>query len=210
MKIFYERYWNERQEMGDEKIKWEAVKSNIPIGKNIRFLDFGCGKGFLLSKILKVNPDLLTTGADISKIAIEYAKKIIPSGKFFVLEDGKELPFKNNYFDFILAADVLEHIYDTELILSEIARILKPGKRIFISVPYHGMLKNIIVTFLGFDSYFDPKQPHIRFYTKKNLFKTVENAGLRVIKHGYYGRFYPVSHGMYVVCEKLPIIRKKN
>lgn len=202
MKIFYERYWDERREMGDEKIKWKAVKSSIPMGKNIRFLDFGCGKGFLLSKILEVNPQLLVTGADVSKTAIAYAKKAIPSGNFFVLKEGDKLPFKSNSFDFILAADVLEHIYDTELILSEIARILKPGKRIFISVPYHGMLKNIIVTLLGFDSYFDPKQPHIRFYTKKNLFKAVEDVGLKVIKNGYYGRVYPVSHGIYVVCEK--------
>lgn len=202
MKKYYERYWDERESMGDFEIKWKSLKTNIPTGNDIEFLDFGCGKGFLLSEILKVNPDLKITGADVSKTAIAYAKKAIPSARFTVIEDGHKLPFKNNSFDFILAADVLEHVYDTDMVFTELVRILKPGGKIFISVPYHGMLKNLAISFFGFDFYFDPKQPHIRFYTKKNLFKIVKEKGLDIIKNGYYGRFYPLSYGMYVVCKK--------
>ena len=202
MKKYYERYWDERKEMGDFKIKWKSLKANLPLGKNVQFLDFGCGKGLLLSEILKVNPDLKATGADVSETGIKFAKKALPSAKFILIKEGEKLPFKTNSFDFILAADVLEHVYDTDLIFSELARILKPGGKIFISVPYHGMFKNIIITLIGFDFYFDPKQPHIRFFTKNNLFKIVKEKGLKILKNGYYGRFYPISHGMYVVCEK--------
>lgn len=202
MKKYYERYWDEREEMGDFKIKWNAVKSNIPIEKGLKFLDFGCGKGLLLEEILKINPSLEATGADVSKTALEFAKKAFPKANFIKIEEGEKLPFKNNSFDFILAADVLEHVYDTDLIFSELSRILKPSGKIFISVPYHGMFKNIVISFIGFDFYFDPRQPHIRFYTKNNLFKMVKENGLTVVSNGYYGRIYPLSHGMYVVCKK--------
>ena len=114
MKKYYERYWDEKESMGDFKIKWKAVSENIPQGKNIQFLDFGCGKGLLLSEILKENPHLKATGVDISKNAILNAKKRLPSAKFKVIREGERLPFKENAFDYILAADVLEHIYDTD------------------------------------------------------------------------------------------------
>ncbi len=202
MKKYYERYWDVRKSMGDFEIKWKSIKESLPLGKDVKFLDFGCGKGLLLSEILKVNPDLNATGADISETAITYAKKALPSVDFKVIKEGDELPFKANSFDFILVADVLEHIYDTDFIFGELVRILKPGGKMFISVPYHGMFKNILITLVGFDFYFNPKQPHIRFYTKNNLFNLVKENGLRILKNGYYGRFYPISYGMYVVCEK--------
>lgn len=201
MKKYYERYWDNRKSL-DTDIKWSIIEENIPLGNNIRFLDFGCGSGTLLSKIVKVNSQLEVHGADVSKQAITIIKKKIPKGKFYHIQDGKKLPFKKNSFDFILASDVLEHIYDTEFIFQELYRVLKPNGKLLITVPYHGMVKNIVITFLGFDEYFEPKQPHIRFYTKNNLFTCITNNKLKVIKYGYYGRFYPVSNGIYTLCVK--------
>jgi len=202
MKKFYERYWDGKESLGDLEIKWPVLQRYIPREKNVSLLDFGCGKGFLLSKIALLNPNLKLVGVDVSKTAITTIKNTFPSGNFLHIAENGKIPFKDNAFDFIVAADVLEHIYDTTNALSELTRVLKPNGRIFISVPYHGMIKNIIATFVGFDFYFDPKQAHIRFYTKKNLFKVVNEAGLKILKHGYYGRFYPISHGQFVFCEK--------
>lgn len=202
MRKFYERYWDGKESLGDMRIKWPVLKKYIPQEKNVSLLDFGCGKGFLLSKISSLNPSLKLVGVDVSKIAIAAIKKSFPKGDFRQIDEDGKIPFKDNAFDFIVAADVLEHIYDTTNALSELTRVLKPNGKIFISVPYHGMVKNLIITFVGFDFYFDPKQAHIRFYTKNNLFKSVREAGLKVLNHGYYGRFYPISHGQYVVCEK--------
>lgn len=202
MNKFYERYWDGKESLGDLEIKWPVLQKYIPRKKNVSLLDFGCGKGFLLSKIASFNPTLTLVGVDVSKNAITAIKNIFPKGDFRQINEDGKIPFDDNTFDFIVAADVLEHIYDTTNALSELTRVLKPNGKIFISVPYHGMLKNIIVTFVGFNFYFDPKQAHIRFYTKGNLLKCVNEAGLKILKHGYYGRFYPISHGQYVVCEK--------
>lgn len=49
----------------------------------------------------------------------------------------EKLPFRDNYFDLVLTADVLEHVRDLGRALGEIARVLKPGGLHFFTVPYN-------------------------------------------------------------------------
>ena len=48
----------------------------------------------------------------------------------------KRLPFRNNNIDYIYAEDILEHITEIIPLMSELCRILKPGKKMVIKVPY--------------------------------------------------------------------------
>ena len=50
--------------------------------------------------------------------------------------NGREFPFPDNTFDNLFHTEVLEHIFHKELFLSECNRVLKPGGRIFFSVPF--------------------------------------------------------------------------
>ncbi len=50
--------------------------------------------------------------------------------------DGKTFPFPENSFDSILCNEVLEHVFDTEIFLSEIKRVLKPNGIILLTVPF--------------------------------------------------------------------------
>ena len=174
----------------------------VPNNSKGTLLDFGCGKGAMLSRLLLTKPRLKVHGLDISKTALQTIKRLIPKGKFILIKEGKRLPYKNDMFDFILATDVLEHILDTEWAFEELTRVLAPGGRILMTVPYHGMVKNILCTFIAFDQYFEPSQAHIRFYTKRNLKSYVRRYRLEILKFGYYGRFYPLSNGMYALCKK--------
>jgi SAM-dependent methyltransferase len=49
--------------------------------------------------------------------------------------NGKEIPFDNETFDFVIATEFLEHYFDTSHILNEIKRVLKPGGTFFFTVP---------------------------------------------------------------------------
>lgn len=49
--------------------------------------------------------------------------------------DGKTIPLNDNSVDFMLATEFLEHYFDTQHILGEIRRVLKPGGNLFITVP---------------------------------------------------------------------------
>lgn len=202
MSKFYEKYWKDKEVLEDFHYKWPRIKQFIPKEKNISLLDFGCGKGNILKEILKINPNLKVTGVDVSKQAIEHIKKRIPKNKFLTISEGEKLPFPINSFDFLTALDVLEHVYDTELIFSELARTLKPGGKILITVPYYGLIKNLIIALFAFEFVYNPRSPHIRFYTKRTLLHEIKSAGLTPIKFGYFGRFYPLSKGMFCLCEK--------
>ncbi|MCL5113968.1 MAG: class I SAM-dependent methyltransferase [Patescibacteria group bacterium] len=202
MSTFYEKYWKDKEILEDFHYKWLKIKQFIPKERGISLLDFGCGKGSVLEEILKLNPTLKTTGVDVSKQAIKYIKNRIPKQRFLAISEGKKLPFKTDSFDFITALDVLEHVYDTELVFSELARILKPGGKILITVPYYGLIKNLIITLFSFNFVYTPRTPHIRFYTKRSLLQEIKSAGLNPEKFGYYGRFYPIPRGMFCLAHK--------
>ena len=50
--------------------------------------------------------------------------------------DGHSLPFPAAHFDFILSSEVFEHVFNLEEVLGELNRVLKPGGRLFASVPF--------------------------------------------------------------------------
>lgn len=50
--------------------------------------------------------------------------------------DGKTIPLSDSSADFVIATEFFEHYFETELVLSEIKRILKPGGTLFFTVPW--------------------------------------------------------------------------
>ena len=46
-----------------------------------------------------------------------------------------EMPFRDNTFDAVLLTQVLEHVTEPQMVIKEIQRVLKPGGRLFLTVP---------------------------------------------------------------------------
>lgn len=88
--------------------------------KNISVLDFGCDDGRLSAELLKKRPDLKLTGVDIQ----EHRESHIEN-KF--VYDGKNLPFKDETFDYAFSSDVLHHSPDILQNLKELKRVVKMG-----------------------------------------------------------------------------------
>ncbi|KKU81366.1 MAG: hypothetical protein UY10_C0059G0002 [Microgenomates group bacterium GW2011_GWA2_47_8] len=201
-KVFYERYWKCQDILSDFPYKWPIVKKLLPPNSQLKLLDFGCGTGHLLKEVVKIRPDYRIYGVDISTKALEVAKTRVPRGVFRFVSNDQHIPFPNNSFDIILALDVLEHIYDTKTVFTELARVLKPNGMLIITVPYNGKLKLILATLVAFDGYFNPYSPHIRFFNKSTLRRCLTDAKLSPLRFGYFGRFYPLSNGMYAIATK--------
>ena len=53
-----------------------------------------------------------------------------------VFYDGKTLPFDNNHFDSIFLSEVCEHLFDVDATFTEINRVLKPGGKVMITMPF--------------------------------------------------------------------------
>jgi ubiquinone/menaquinone biosynthesis C-methylase UbiE len=201
MNNFYDRYWFQKSgHLSDFEIKWPKLKKFIPLNKSV-IVDFGCGKGEILKEMALLNPSARYIGVDISEKALGQAKQNFPQGEFYK-ENEENIPLGDNSVDFVFSSEVIEHIYDTEKTIIEIARILKSGGQLLLTVPYHGFLKNILIALFAFNRHFNPVGSHIRFFSKKSLFSLLKKSGFNILKYGYWGRFYPISHSIYVLAEK--------
>lgn len=201
-KAYYENYWKHEDQLEDFPYKWPVIQKLIPENNKLRFLDFGCGKAAILQKISIIRPNFKIFGIDISDKALSIARLKLPHGVFKLIPETQKIPFPNDYFDFILATDVLEHIYDTQTAFKELARVLKKNGKICITVPYNGKLKIILATIVAFDQYFHPYSAHIRWFSKSSLIWCLKQQNLKPLNFGYFGRFFPLSRGMYVVAGK--------
>ena len=94
---------------------------------NWNILDIGCSVDAI---------EFAQTTADIQNLENFYQKK----NKKFVLVKGKDLPFKDNQFDFVFASHVIEHVEDVAYFIKEIQRISKKG---YIELP--SMLEDNII-----------------------------------------------------------------
>lgn len=209
-RIFYEKYWKNQDVLDDFGYKWPVIQKLLPTDSRLNFLDFGCGKGTILKEIAAIRPKFCLYGTDISGSALMIAKRRIAQGVFRLLKADQRIPFSGSFFDYVLAADVLEHVEDTSTAFRELARVLKKGGKLLVTTPYNGKLKVILATLLAFEKYFDPHSPHIRFFSPRSLRQCLSEADFRPQKFGYFGRFYPLSRAMFAVSEKQSAPERKK
>lgn len=89
---------------------------------------------------------------------------------------GEQLPFAGASFASCLLLDVLEHLRDDWLALSEACRILRPGGRALVTVP----------AFPSLWSAHDVAEMHFRRYKLRDLRRLCEGVGFRIIRSGHF------------------------
>lgn len=102
------------------------------------------------------------------------------SDKEFVRADIRELPYAENSFDLVYTMGTIEHIDEYRHAIEEIRRVLKPGGRAIIGVPfkYDIFLRPLLVAVLeAFGKY--PYAPE-KSFSPAELKKDVSDAGLTV------------------------------
>ncbi len=88
-------------------------------------LEIGCGPGGNLQEVWKTNPSRLT-GVDISADMLELSKDKLDAGIELVKINGTSLPFKDQEFDCVFTATVLQHNTDESMlkqIMAELCRV---------------------------------------------------------------------------------------
>lgn len=94
----------------------------------LRVVDIGCGGGFLAEEFARLGCQVV--GVDPSPVSISTARRHADSSglaiEYFV-GVGERLPLDDETFDIAYCCDVLEHVSDLQQVISETARVLKPG-----------------------------------------------------------------------------------
>ena len=116
----------------------------------LKFLDFGCGDGNSAKHFNKLMPKSSYYGIDVSAKSIEVAKSKEYKNSCFESFNGHQIPFEDNTFDVIFAANVFHHI-DFELhniLFKEIRRVLKKGGSFYLFEhnPWNPITRRIVNT----------------------------------------------------------------
>ena len=143
-------YW---QPVAKKLIKDYNLKDNSSV------LDVGCGKGYLLYEIKKINPKINIIGFDISKYAIKNSHPQIK--KYLFNHNAKDkFKFRSNQFDLTISLATLHNlkIYDIINSLKEIKRVSKKQYTMIESYRNEKELFNLQCWALTCESFLDIKE----------------------------------------------------
>lgn len=173
-----------------------------------KILDAGCGLGDWVFHLAKFDGVDRAVGIDISETVIKKSVKKSRGKKLqnktkFIAGSLDSLPFKDSSFDSIFSLEVAEHVLDVNSMFAEFNRVLKKGGYLGISTVDFNLLKMIIIGIFFFEKYFDPRSPHIRFFTKKTLEKMLDKNGFKVIDYKWIRSYFGIMPmGQMVLAQK--------
>ena len=95
-----------------------------------QLLEIGCGGGLMAEEYARRGASVTAVDRSAASIAVA-AQHARSSGLkiAYTPSVGERLPFSDGSFDAVLSADTLEHVDDVNLVVSEAARVLRPGGR---------------------------------------------------------------------------------
>jgi len=156
----------------------EFIKS-LGLLPHSKILDVGCSKGFLGKNLSKLNFDLY--GIEMDKNDAKMARLHYKDIKICDLDFGMPV-FKENFFDAIVMADVLEHLKNPLKALRHFKRFSKNGYIIISTGNVANIWIRINLLFGRFD--YTGKgildRTHVHLYTLKNFKSLADEAGLGV------------------------------
>lgn len=203
--MYKEYEWNNKNVCSTEYI-YPALVEICREYHSETILDMGCGNGEIANKLIEEG--FAVCGVDGSKVGISIANKSHPA-HFWVMDFEKDVlpePLRNMHFDAIISTEVIEHMYSPQRYVELCRKILMScgGCMLYITTPYHGYFKNLIMALTGkLDAHFTAlwEGGHIKFWSKKTITKLLETYGFRVLKTKGCGRVPYLWKSMLVVAE---------
>ena len=98
-----------------------------------RTIDIGMQDGYFVRELKRIGID--TVGTDCVNLLVKMARKSDPGGEYYHCF-AEEIPFPDNTFQTAICSHLLEHVLNPAEILREALRILKPGGKVIVVVPY--------------------------------------------------------------------------
>ena len=182
-KDYYEKYWTagHAKYSGDSQgyaanLRHWMHAQLLGIPRDAAILEVGCGDASFTRSLGTYSSRV--TAIDLSASQVERNARAHPEIKFLQHDVAQPLPFSDAAFDVIWCSEVLEHLFDPGFALREMQRVLAPGGQLLVTVPYHGVIKDVLIALFKWDEHFAPGNPHIRFFTRKSLSQLAASAGL--------------------------------
>jgi SAM-dependent methyltransferase len=158
--------------------------TRFPIAAGEQVLDLGCGFGRHAFEAYRRGAHVVAVDRSLDEVAQVTAmfKAMAVEGEApagtaarAVRADLLALPFPDASFDVVMASEVLEHIPGDEMAMAEIARVVRPGGRVAVTVPRFWPER---VCWALSNDYHDVAGGHVRIYRGDVLAERLQRAGL--------------------------------
>ena len=148
----------------------------------LNVLELGCGLGATAAKIKYLYPNSQVYGVDICDEVIEIANSFAEVQQADV--ENFDWPWQENFFDYVVMGDVLEHLRYPDRILQKLHKLVKNGGHIILSMPnvmhYSVMIPLLTEGIFPYASEGILDTTHLKMYTKKEIEKLIDSAGFEV------------------------------
>ena len=148
----------------------------------IRVLELGCGTGATMAYIRGSYPNAVVYGIeivpDIARIAASVGNVVCGNAEEI------EFPYEEDFFDYCVMGDVLEHLHEPKNVLRKLSKHMKEEGRIILSMPnmkhWSVMVPLLIMDRFTYEDAGILDRTHLKMYTKREILKLVKDAGYDV------------------------------
>jgi ubiquinone/menaquinone biosynthesis C-methylase UbiE len=200
LKSFLIRYNIEKNKKNSWLVKYFSSKVAFSEFKDSTVLDLGCFTGGRAISWAEDYSFKEIHGIDINPVFIKTCNEMAKKKKIrgsFKLAYGEKLPFRDNFFDYIVSTDTFEHVQDINKTVNECYRVLKPNGKLLVMFP----------------QYLQPFESHLNFVTNLPFLhwffssKILSKIYFNIIKQrGNKASWYGLNKTKLDSWEKLPSI----
>ena len=156
----------------------------LGVGPGVSVIDVGCGAGRHSFEAYRRGADVIAFDRNAEELAdvdtmlqaMGQAGEAPAAAKAqVVVGDALALPYPDGAFDVVIASEILEHVLDDRTAIAELARVLRPGGSLAVTVPR--WLPERICWLLS-DDYHANEGGHIRIYRAGELRAKLTGTGL--------------------------------
>lgn len=158
---------NQVKNLINQKNPLVVLEEYIKVSRKI--IDVGCGYGIHTMRFAKKYPGKAFIGVDIADKVVDKAFEMSKDAGLqnigFQSMEGEKIKFPSEFFDVAFCFEVLEHVYDVDIVLKEIFRVIRNGGVFVGSVPANEKADGGL---------------HVRQFDKNSLIELLEKYGINV------------------------------
>ena len=167
---------------GADKYRIDFILRNI-LDNNLKILDLGCWDGSYAVRYRKKTN--IIYGIEAASTSAKRAQE-----KGIITEQGDFMDnifFEKIKFDIVVAGEIIEHIFDTDLFLQKIYNMLKPHGRLVLTTPNVASLPRRLLLLFGKNPLLDNRitkntAGHIRYFTFEGIYEILKDNGFKIIE----------------------------